>query len=300
MGHFVDSLTIPSAKRKGETRPGRAVGTAKSLYEFKAEVLHRVNDARQRRLGFLPTVTEKGCPCLLQPALAGRDVPMVFRAPSPVQMPPVPPGAGPAVQTISRTAIGELPVDLHACLLHAGQPNHRASTSQKTAQTSVKNNADVVLRVLGGEWNEANMELEGQLSRHGFWYHYPPFEYGARRPHRRQDVKALYISGDTSAVDFAAVTACLVTKPPKLMAKVRSSVRIFGASAAPAPQPPPGAMTALDVIHGGPGYGPYTLLFHETVVEGKTLEILAQVLTVCVHVCVCAKVSVYVCVCVCV
>ena len=116
-------------KRKGQTKPGRAAGAAKNLFESKAEQFHRANDARSLRLGFLPNVGEEGVPTPKK--LAGRDSPMVFRPPSPVELPPAPPlrTSGPPVQKLSRKAIAALPEDLQACLLQAGQPDHRAVTS---------------------------------------------------------------------------------------------------------------------------------------------------------------------------
>ena len=69
------------------------------------------------------------------------------------------------------------------------------------------------------------------------------------------------MSGNAAAVDFESLAGCLLTKPPQLI-DCKSS----------------GALSAVDLLKRGPGYGPHTLLLHKARVDGRTLETLAQVL----------------------
>jgi hypothetical protein len=206
------------------------------------------------------------------PALAGREWPLLFRPPSPPRLPPEPHPAqrGAPVRMLSNTheALSGLEAGLRGSLLGPGV----------AARTGGEGSSDVVLSVLGGSGGvKENAEADGELAKHGHWYYYPPCDYGARRPRRLQNIRALSISGDATAVDFDSVASCLLAKPPQLIPKPKASDDPFQARHVRLQTE---GMSAVDVVKQGPGYGPSVLAVHDAVVDGAVLEALAKVLKV--------------------
>lgn len=246
---------------------------AKEL-QFRKQNDERKRDARNMRIGLLPAVREDSNPAPQGAAyLANRAPPLAFRPPSPVLLPPEPsPGQpGAPVQLFSLQNVKAVDASLYEYLL---RPGEHLGGSESTD--------DVVLRVLesGSGLGLQDERAEGELTRHGCWYQYQPNEYRlgrqhaeatgkgwehaeaiARRPERLQNIRALYISGNAASIDFESLAGCLVAKPPQLVD--RNST---------------GALSALEVLEQGPGYGPHTLLLHKARVDGRTLETLAHVL----------------------
>jgi hypothetical protein len=258
--------------------PGRAAHTmaCKDLYEHKAAQLRETNDLRKRRFALPPVHEEEdgsreGGGRAPAPALVGREWPLLFRPPSPPGLPPEPhPGQrGAPVRLLGKhEALSELEAGLRGSLLGPGV----------TARTGDDGSSDVVLRVLGGSGGvKENAEADGELAKHGHWYYYPPCDYGARRPRRLQNIRALSISGDATAVDFDSVASCLLAKPPQLIPKPKASDDPFQARHVRLQTE---GMSAVDVVKQGPGYGPSVLAVHDAVVDGAVLEALAKVLKV--------------------
>jgi hypothetical protein len=242
-----------------------------NFYEHRACEIGNANEKRKRRFadrGRLAPVDEEGVlgapPRRVE---VKKPAELVFKPPSPAVLPPEPHPLrhGTPVRVLSPEALELLPVDLRLCLLREGKIGRGRNTVN-----------DVVLTVMEGGGGLKNNAAEGELARHGHWYFYEPNDVGARKPRKRQNIKAMYISGDATAVNFDSLAACLLTKPPKVEDAPatdrfgRKTVHIEGE-----------AWSALDVMKNGPGYGPYTLLLHDAVIEGKILEALAEMLLVC-------------------
>jgi hypothetical protein len=235
----------------------------KDLYEHKAAQLRETNDLRKRRFALPPVHEEDGSRVVEgrapAPSLAGREWPLLFRPPSPPGLPPEPhPGQrGAPVRLLGNT---------HEAL------------SLLEARTGGEGSSDVVLSVLGGSGGvKENAEADGELAKHGHWYHYPPCDYGARRPRRLQNIRVLSISGDATAVDFDSVASCLLAKPPQLIPKPKASDDPFQARHVRLQTE---GMSAVDLVKQGPGYGPSVLAVHDAVIDGAVLEALAKVLKV--------------------
>jgi len=243
----------------------------KDLYEHRAAQLRETNDARKRRFALPPVVEEDGArgEQAAAPALAGREWPLLFRPPSPPGLPPEPHpvqrGAPVRLLSRSREALGGLEAGLQASLWGAGGAGGAGGE-------------DVVLSVLGGSGGvKENAEADGELARNGHWYHYPPNDYGARRPRRLQNIRALSVSGDATAVDFGSVASCLLAKPPQLIPRPKGHVDAFGERHVRLQAE---GMSAVDVVKQGPGYGPAVLAVHDAVVDGAIIEALAKMLEV--------------------
>jgi hypothetical protein len=237
----------------------------------------RKQDARNRRMGLREEGERRS---VAQAHMAARAPPLVFRPPSPVMLPPEPAKehAGAPVRLFDRENIDTIESSLRGYLLRPA----RGTGPLEELFPGEHGSGDVVLTMLepGAEVGLQNERAEGELARHGCWYHYQPNNYKlgrrhaeavgkgwqqaeavARRPQRLQNISALYISGDATAIDFASLAGCVITKPPKLLE---------GQSE--------GALSAVEVLKRGPGYGPHTLFLHGARVDGRTLESLAQAL----------------------
>ena len=243
----------------------------KDLYEHRAAQLRETNDARKRRFALPPVVEEDGARGEqgAAPALAGREWPLLFRPPSPSGLPPEPHPRqrGAPVRLLSRSqeALGGLEAGLRASLLGAGGAGET-------------DGPDVVLSVLGGSGGvKENAEADGELARNGHWYHYPPNDYGARRPRRLQNIRALSISGDATAVDFDSVASCLLAKPPQLIPKPKGYSDPFRERHV---RWRAEGMSAVEVVNQGPGHGPAVLAVHDAVVDRAIIQALAKVLEV--------------------